>query len=758
MTSTAQAAPRSATPAVTAQVTPTVPASKPTRVGLVGAGFIADFHLDILAELDTAEAVVICDSALGRARSLADAKAVPAAVATLEELSEHRVDVAHVLTPPDTHVKVSRRLLELGIGVFLEKPAALSAADVRALGALAAERGLPFGVNHNHVSQPSFQRLLQRVAAREIGRVEHVQVCWNVPLMQLDAEQYAHWMFQSPRNIVYEQGPHPFSQVHALIGRMLDVQTTILSTRELLPGQEFHDRWQIAIRGERGTADVYLAFGQDFSRNAIRVIGTDGDLEADFQNDTLCGDRKTQWLEFWNSFLVVHRRAKQLSREARRVVWNYLAFTLGLRERRDAFFSGMRHSIAGFHQAIATGQTPPIDVVSAAAVMDYCDAVADAASTAKPAELDLPDPPPARDGEVVVLGGTGFIGKRVIERLLERGIPTTCIVRRRHSLPPVVTDAARDGRLRILDGALGDEAALTAALRGSSTVIHLATGGGDDWEAVQRNMIDSSVDLARVAAAVGVKRICYVSSVAALYTGPDAGSEISDSPDTDPQPEVRAVYGRGKAATERALFDFAATQSMELVVLRPGVVMGAGTPMQHSGIGLWARDNHCVGWGHGDHALPLVWVDDVAEALVRAALHKGAELDGKALNLCANPGLSAQDVVAELRESTGRDLHFHPRSLALSQVMEVGKWLVKRVGGRRVEFPSYRDLKARALAPRFRSNLARELLDWAPVEEREAFLDACVRIYAPRRAPECPPQSPPQSPPENAPNHAEVDE
>ena len=605
---------------------------------------------------------------------------------------------------------------------------------MRSLGALAAERGLPFGVNHNHVHQPAFARLLERVAAGDIGRVQHVQVCWNVPLAQLDAEQYAHWMFRAPRNIVYEQGPHPLSQVHELIGRAVDVHTTILSTRELLPGQVFHDRWQVAARGERGTAEVFLAFGQDFSRNTIRVIGTDGDLEADFQNDTLCGDRKTPWLDFWNSYAVVRNRAKQLTGDARRVLSNYLSFTLGFGERRDAYFVGMRESTKAFHQALYAGRPIPTGAEHAAEVMDWCDAVASVASADSAQPLDLPPAVPARPGEVVVLGGTGFIGRRVVERLLERGVPTTCVVRRRHSLPTVIANAALDGRLRLVDGSLGDDDSLAAAVAGATTVIHLATGGGDDWETTKRTMVDGSVGFARIASKAGVKRLCYVSSVAALYTGPDADYEIADSPAVDPKPNVRSVYARGKAEAERALAAFAGHEALELVVLRPGVVMGEGTPMQHSGLGLWARDNHCVGWGPGDHALPLVWVEDVAEGVVRAALHTGKELDGQALNLCANPGLSARQVVAELRAATGRDLHFHPRSLESSQLMEVGKWLVKRAGGRQVEFPSYRDLKARALSPRFRCELARDVLGWEPVENREAFLDACVRIYAPRDA------------------------
>jgi nucleoside-diphosphate-sugar epimerase len=169
------------------------------------------------------------------------------------------------------------------------------------------------------------------------------------------------------------------------------------------------------------------------------------------------------------------------------------------------------------------------------------------------------------------------------------------------------------------------------------------------------------------------------------------------------------------------------------VIVRPGVVLGEGTPMQHPGFGLWVRDNHCVGWGLGDHPLPVVLADDVAEALVLLAGYEGHGLDGRALNLCSQTPISAQEIVDELRQATGRALHFHPRPLWLSQSMEVGKWLVK-VAGRRpgTTFPSYRDLKSRSLAPRFSSRTAREVLGWQPVEDRERLIEQAVRIYAPQ--------------------------
>jgi len=308
----------------------------------------------------------------------------------------------------------------------------------------------------------------------------------------------------------------------------------------------------------------------------------------------------------------------------------------------------------------------------------------------------------------------------------------TAVVRRAHSLPAVLTDAARDGRLRLVPGRLEDGEALAKALKGAKTVLHLATGGGDSWEKIERSMVQGSVDVAEAALAAEVERFVYVSSIAALYAGPDRGtSVIDDELQTDPRPEGREIYSRGKMEAERRLLELHRRRGLPLVIVRPGVVLGEGTPLQHSGLGLWARDNHCVGWGMGDHPLPVVDVDDVAEALVLLALHPGHGLDGQALNLCSCAPLSAREIVQEMRWATGRDLHFHPRPLWLSQTMEIGKWLVKKAGRRPgVTFPSYRDLKTRSLAVPFNSRLARERLGWRPVEDREEFLDRTVRIYA----------------------------
>ncbi|MBI5363338.1 MAG: NAD-dependent epimerase/dehydratase family protein [Planctomycetes bacterium] len=721
--------------------TPTVSSARPEpgadgasarrRVAIVGAGYIADYHVPILQSLGNVDVVAIVDSHAPRADALAKRFGIARVLADVKELADLSVDVVHLLTPPDTHAALTRLLLEMGVGVFVEKPFVLSTSESRELEALAAKKGAPLGVNHNNTFHPAWTRLLARLRSGEIGRVEHVQVTWNVPLAQLDAFDYSHWMFRAPRNIVFEQAVHPFGQVHQLLGRVKCASTTILSKKELHPGQTFVDRWSISAVGERGTAQIYLAFGQGFTRSTVQVIGSDGTLEADLQHNTLTGEEKTVFLDFWNSYLAGVRRAKSLKRDARRGLVNWLRFTLGFGKREDAFFVGMRESIRDFHAALDRREAPANGGREATEVLEWCEASVAGVPVHGAREPELPAPGPARPGEVVVLGATGFIGQRTVAKLLAAGKPVTIVARRAHSLPSDIVAAAQDGRVRFLRGSLEDPKALHASLAGAHGVIQLATGGGDTWEKVERSMVQGSVDVARAAIAHGVKRFVYVSSVAALYTGGSVpGGVIDDSTATDPKPELRPIYSRGKIAAEKALLELHEKEGLPLVIARPGIVLGAGTAMQHSGYGLWTRDNHCIGWGKGDAPIPGVWVDDVADALARIVTYPKDDLHGEALNLCAQPPITPAEYVNELGRVTGRALYFHPRSLWVSQAMEIGKWLVKKAGRRSgLEFPSWRDLDSRGLTPRFTARLAREKLAWKPVEEREAFLDRCVRVY-----------------------------
>jgi len=696
--------------------------ARATRVALVGAGYIADTHLEALREVPGVEVVALCDVSLERARAAARRFGVAHAVRSLEELAALAIDVAHLCVPPDLHAAVARECLERGLSVFVEKPLALSVREAHELSELARARGLVLGANHNSVFHPAFARLLVLARSGAVGRIEHVDVQLAVPLRQLEARDHSHWMFREPRNIVFEQAPHPFAQLVELVGRPLEVHARVLATRELAPGQPFHERWSVAARAERGTAQLAFAFGATFQQSTLTLHGSDGVLEADLHRNLLAGETKSMWLDFYDAYLAGVRRAWALRRDARANLFAYLRQTLRLAARQDAFYAGMRGSLRAFHAALRAGAPVPIGGEQACSVLEWCEATVRELPPPRPRALVRPEPLPARAGEVVVLGANGFIGRHTLRALLARGLSVTAAARRTGPLAPDLEEAVGARHLRLAHADLAKPASLAEAVRGARVVVHLATGGGATWEDVQRAMVQGTRAVGEACLEAGVERLVFVSSIAALYLGPGGPAVREDGLDTDPRPEARAPYARGKIAAEQELVRLQRERGLALTIVRPGVVLGADAPLQHSGIGLWVRDNHCVGWGRGDRPLPLVLVEDVAAALAALAAYEGHGLDGRALNLAARGPFTAAELVRELAARTGRAFHFHPRALALSQTLEIGKWIVKKAGGRRDAFPSYRDLASRSLWPELACRTARQELGWKPCEERAEFL------------------------------------
>jgi predicted dehydrogenase len=103
----------------------------PVRVGVIGAGWIAEEHVATLLRLDGAEVAAVCDLDEARARALA----AGAAVYTdwLELLDRERPDAVVVCTPPLAHREPAVEALGRGIHVYLEKPIARGLDDARAI-------------------------------------------------------------------------------------------------------------------------------------------------------------------------------------------------------------------------------------------------------------------------------------------------------------------------------------------------------------------------------------------------------------------------------------------------------------------------------------------------------------------------------------------------------------------------------------------------------------------------------------------------
>jgi len=692
-------------------------------VALVGAGFIAESHLAVLRQLAGIEVVGVCDANAERAEALSRKWQIPHAASSLSDLiAQRRPDVIHVLVPPPLHFEVVRDALEAGVHVFVEKPMALRSVECDELASLARNRRLRLGVNHNWLHSPLYRRLRRDMAAYRLGAVSHVVSTHNLPLRQLLAGEHDHWMFRKPRNILFEQAIHPLSQVCDLLGPVRQVRTTCSGEQRLRQGLLFPTRWQLALVCARGTAQIYLAFGRSFPESRVDVIGQDGAAHLDLLNNVYLLDRRTKYFDPIDRLVRCLGKARHAAWSGIRDFGRYGLSTLRLIGRGDPFYLGMRDSIGAFYEALRAGDSTNSSVAIGQLVIEGLEQAAQAVAL-PPANEPLAaavhvEPPARRAGEVVVLGSTGFIGRRLVAALAGAGYPLRLMVRRPTLLPQLPGDSA----LNFCVGDITSAKEVRRALAECRAVIHLVSGAPERWPDFERLFVDGTRHVAEACLEAKVPRLLFVSSIAAYYLG-RARETITEQTPLDAHPQRRGLYARAKIACESLLMDLHRSRGLPVTIFRPGVVVGPGGPVEHSGVGFWASGTDCVSWGRGIHRpLPFVLVDDVVAALVSALGKDG--LEGKSLNLVGDVRLSAAEYIDLLRAEARRDFRLHRQSLCKWLAIDVAKWAVK-TAARKPEntFPSWRDLATRSLAARFDCSLAKKLLGWRPVADREEFIE-----------------------------------
>lgn len=161
--------------------------------------------------------------------------------------------------------------------------------------------------------------------------------------------------------------------------------------------------------------------------------------------------------------------------------------------------------------------------------------------------------------KVAILGANGFIGSRAVEMLhLGGGAQVRPIVRNVHALARL-SKFDLDGR--VADGF--DEEGLSKAFQGCDVVVHAIAGDS-------RTILGTLTPVYRAAEKAGVQRLIYLSSASVHGQAPSPGTDET-SPLSDRQP---IEYNNAKVRAEWKLRRLRDRGSVELVMLRPGIVFG----------------------------------------------------------------------------------------------------------------------------------------------------------------------------------------
>ncbi|MEM8987998.1 MAG: Gfo/Idh/MocA family oxidoreductase [Pseudomonadota bacterium] len=691
------------------------------RTALIGAGAISEVHAAALKARKDVVLAAIVDPVAARARQSADAWGVNLVHDNLETLIDGGdIDAAHVATPPDTHARVARALIEANIDVLIERPLAETGAECDALMDLAADKGVSLHVAQNYLFHPAHRRLRKALRANALGAVRHVTCVYAAPFPRPGAVQFGDWAYDSPLNLLLEQAAHPLSLIADCAGDILETKVTATQTHKAPDGTELVNAWDVSFVCALSGAQMRIHLGASYPVWRLFVACDDGAAEVDYLKN-LCVLSKPGTAPRAASALssglasagsVLAQSAGGLAASAVSLMKPPL--------RRGAFYTSVKGGVDEFYDGLAARKR--IDGAAGTALVKTCEQIA-AQTDFEPISRFKPVTPAQNAKyDVAVLGGTGFIGRSVVGKLLADGKRVAVFARNVRGLPEMF-DSPNVG---VFKGSIADKEALQNVLARAPHVINLAHGGADGgWEDVRDAVIGGAVKVAEAAAAADVKQLIFVSSIAALYLGDPDAVVTADTP-ADNSGEMRSHEARAKAEAEREMMRFHRDKGLAVTIMRPGVVVGGGGTPFPGALGVFNTETHCLGWNHGRNALPFVLVDDVADGLVAAL---GAQASyGKAYNLVGDVRLSAREYIAELGKALGRPLRYHSRPFWLQRAGEGAAWLVKRAARRTVPFPSPLDLKSRGLTAQFDTRKEKQDLGWAPVADRKIFVARAITV------------------------------
>ena len=315
---------------------------------------------------------------------------------------------------------------------------------------------------------------------------------------------------------------------------------------------------------------------------------------------------------------------------------------------------------------------------------------------------------------ILITGANGFVGAHLCRWLREAGLGVRGAVRGAAAVKGLAGDAVS------VVGDIGPETRWGEVLAGIDCAVHLAArvhvmreDAADPAEAFRRVNVLGTERLARCAAAAGVRRLVYVSSVKVN------GEETHGSPFTEQDaPAPQDAYGRSKWDAEQALQGMTRETGLEVAIVRPPLVYGPGVGGNFLRLLRLVDRGLPLPFGAVDNRRSLIGVWNLCRLLELCISH--ADAAGEIFLAADGEDISTPALVRHLAQGLGKKprlLPVPPRLLRLAGAMPGLGGVVQRLTG----------------SLRVDAGKAASRLGWRPVVPVAEGLTRTARWYAESR-------------------------
>jgi len=277
-------------------------------------------------------------------------------------------------------------------------------------------------------------------------------------------------------------------------------------------------------------------------------------------------------------------------------------------------YAGMHSIISQLYDAVASDSFDPGEAAKAFILVKLSQALfppQQMVMVPQSSEGALPE------ADILVTGGSGFIGKRLVKKLVQGGNRVRILSHQEWKLEDI-RRVFGEG-VTILKGDVSNLNDVKRAVAGVRKVFHLAAAMKGQWNYHLDTTLLGTENVCKACLSSGVRDLVYVSTLnvykASAYP---RNGQVGEDFRYEDHPERRGAYSHAKLRAEKIVREFQADHSAELniVIIRPGLVYGPGGAVFPKDVGVRVGRHWAVLFGNGRRRLPLVYVDNLVDALL----------------------------------------------------------------------------------------------------------------------------------------------
>ena len=456
------------------------------NVGIIGCGHIAEHHLRFISKLEDARIVALADPVLSNAERFAEEyKCANVYGSHLEMMKSVRLDVVHILTPPEFHYGQAMDAIDRRIHVLLEKPCTIHPHELEDLYTRADAKGVLLCPDFIQLFSPLFLQASSIVGCARLGKVIHIeaQAGIDVGIPELREAMTLSWRYKLPGGILHDIITHPVYMVLRWLGEP-EKLTVFPQSYGSLP-QGLTDHLSIMFKGKNCTANIVASAAIKPEGYYIHLFCERGNLLVNFDTSTVLVTGDSVLPRFLRRATVNFSEAYELLASG---VRNLVRFARG----RLLPYQGLEILIPQFYDCIRNKTAIP---VSRELAISVARTEAQIFSQAGKLHLERHNRPWTQKAinhpeKVLVTRPTGYLGSIVARKLVKEGFYVRALVRELSHIESLQTLGAE-----IVYGDIRDQDRVVDAANGMDVAVHMAAAmevlDNSCWIAQSRELITS---------------------------------------------------------------------------------------------------------------------------------------------------------------------------------------------------------------------------------------------------------------------------